>query len=283
MTVILNKLDINNLVELYHLGMSFNDIGFRLGVHSDTIRYHIKRLGLPTDRRIPLETLHPAAELYAAHIAGESILAISERIGVSRPSLMRHFKKHGFATRNMKQAQCVRYAQSTPEHRQAIVQAAHAARRGSTDSLEVRTKRAIGLRNCRIGMFEREIIEHLAGLGIDSVGQHPVDIYNVDIFIHSSAVAVEVYSTHPSRKRMAEIHHRTEHLINSSVNVLSIQCTYPNRVFLLADVCERIITFSEFCSRNKSALGHYGVVRGDGKIPARSSHYLNDYTPVMSF
>ncbi|MNE29679.1 hypothetical protein D3C80_1231690 [compost metagenome] len=132
-------------------------------------------------------------------------------------------------------------------------------------------------------MFELETIQALAQLGVTALSQEPLGPYNVDLFIEEGAVAVEIYSTHPGRERMADLHQRTEYLLNRGVSVLIVQINYPRRVFSMPDVCVQILAFTEFVRRNKTAGAQYGVVRGDGKIAAASSHHLNNRPAVVAF
>src|SRR5690606_5751241 len=154
---------------------------------------------------------------HAEHLAGKSILALSKETGVSRVEINRRFKKLGLEWRNMSEAAILSASQHSPEFRKKRAEKAHAARRGSVDGFETKCKRAKGRTNDRIGMFELEIVEHLRKMGAIADNQWPFGIYNIDIAIHLPTVAVEVYSMHPSRARMAQLHERTKYILNQGV------------------------------------------------------------------
>ena len=217
------------------------------------------------------------------HAARVPVQEIAKRLGVSRPVVCRWLRDIGLPVFTRQDGALIRAERMTRAERLANTQAAQSARRGQVDSVEVRTARALGMTKGRIGMYETETIEHLRQRGVDCEGQYPVGPYNLDILLHESRVAVEIYSTHPGMGRMADIHERCEHLFNRGFSCLTVQVNYPRRVFDLGAVCDKIVSFADLCRRDKPALGHYGVIGGNGKVRARSSHHLIARPSVTGF
>lgn len=230
----------------------------------------------------PLENLDTdyIIEQYTANVSEQ---AIAKAIGVSRSVIRRIITKAGITPRNSSQSAFIRMANTSPAERKALASAAHDARRGQTDSLEVRMKRAMHMSECRVGMFELELIQALSEIGVTARNQEPMGRYNLDVFIESYTVAVEIYSSHPETYRMPYLKERSKYLLDMGFSVLIIQCNYPKRVFNLADVRDKVVAFCDYTRSNKSAIGHYGVIKGDAKIPPTSSHYMDDFPAVVAF
>ncbi|EPG7809874.1 MULTISPECIES: helix-turn-helix domain-containing protein [Enterobacteriaceae] len=232
-----------------------------------------------TFKEIPLDTDN-IVRLYQSGISEQ---AIARKIGVSRSVVKRRLEVAGIERRGRSTAAINRFSTSSLEERRIVTAAAISVRRGQVDSDEVRERRSMNQRADRVGMFESEIIENLASMGVACNGQFPVGPYNVDLTIAGTTVAVEIYSTHPSKDRMTRLHQRAKDILNYGYSMLVVQITYPNRIFDITAVCEKIISFRDFVSSNQSSVGHYGVIRGNGKIATTTSHKLNDHPLVITF
>lgn len=279
---ILEAANVHQLIERSKAGESLKDIARSVGCCDRTVMEAMHRAGFRYMEHRRAERMRLAEEVFAAHTAGESILAISKRIGMSRKCITRWIERAGHRQRGMSEAQRVRMAATPPEVRKQHAAAAHAARRGKPMRDEEKIRRAAS-RSRRIGVFERETIEHLNKLGVAAEGQYPIGPYNVDVWLHEYRVAVEIYSAHPSRKLMAHIHKRSEYILDQGIHLLVVQINYPNRVFNLAAVCDKVISFAQFTRRNQAAIGHHGMVRGNGQVATTSSHQLDGRTLVAGF
>ncbi|WP_208539468.1 hypothetical protein, partial [Pseudomonas aeruginosa] len=167
--------------------------------------------------------------------------------------------------------------------RRAVTQAALSVRRGQIESDEIRAKKAAAQREDRVGMFEAEVIKALLERGVHAEGQRAIGPYNMDIALDEPSVAVEIYSIHPTKERMARLHQRAEYILDTGTSMLVVQVTYPRRIFDLSAVCEKIISFHDFVRRNKALAGHYGVIRGNGEHAPTSSHKLNGRPLIVGF
>lgn len=211
--------------------------------------------------------------------SGVSILKIAETKNVSRGVITRALDERGIKRRSMTQAQFARYKNKPESYKKNITKKAIKARRGMKDSIESLKKRAKG-RKDRIGRHELDIIKRLKDLGFNCVSQYPFGKYNIDIFIEEMFIAIEIYGAYPKRDRVADIKHRAEHILNCGVNLVNVQFSYPNGMFSINRICEQIGSFFDFCSRNQSIIGHYFVIRGNGKIATPPCHKLDNFTAI---
>jgi len=283
MTSIAKRFNAHDLVERYKSGESMKAIANDIGISQSSIGILFKSVGANWQDIGRIKSRYNVSELHRQHIEdGKSILEISKECGASRVTINRWFKDAGFKWRGRSEGALQRFSVASDAEKMRLASFAHEGRRGNKDSIETKTKRAKSFSH-RVGLYEREIIEELCARGVDAVGQHPCGIYNLDIFIDKFPVSVEVYSGHPGGSRMSDIRERSKYILNQGISQLTVQVTYPSKIFVLSDVCDKIIAFCEFVSRKKPVIGHHGVVRGNGYIPATSSHDFEGCSRIMSF
>jgi hypothetical protein len=138
----------------------------------------------------------------SAYVAGESLKSISDRIGISRPSLLRHLKQVGVPIRGGSSANLLRFARSTREERLAITEAAHAAVRGVPHTREHKLKIAQGRSKpgcIRIGAGEQDFAAYLRERGHTVVEQAAIDVYNVDLLVGAVVVELRCDTTRPTK------------------------------------------------------------------------------------
>jgi DNA-binding CsgD family transcriptional regulator len=81
--------EISQVVNGYTAGSSLSQLAERFGIHSDTIRNHLKRAGVPrrpNERKLTDET---AAEVAALYLAGSSTYTLGQQFGVSADTIQR--------------------------------------------------------------------------------------------------------------------------------------------------------------------------------------------------
>jgi hypothetical protein len=282
MTSVKNRANVNDLIERYKSGESVNSIAKSLDVCGRTISDWFHESGFRCSQ-FTMKDRFDIPAIHAEHVGGKSILQISRETGVSRITLNRWFDAEKLKYRGRSEACYNRAEKMTPQERQALASEANEARRGQIDTDDVKRKRASVMTDNRIGLYEREIMQNLRDRGVGCDIQWPFDIYNIDVFLHSSRVAMEVYSHHPSKARMAELHKRAKHMLYAGINMIVVQVTYPSKIFDLGVVCDKIIAFHDLCGSGEPVTGKYGVIRGNGEIPSASSHDIDDVPRVMSF
>lgn len=158
-------------------------------------------------------------EAIDAYLAGESVLSVARRHGVSRQVVIRHLRREGITPRNGHEAGMIRAARLTPIQRKQQALAAHAAKRGKAEPEEQRERVALAreANGAGIGPTERVIMEWLAEAGIDAKPQKAVGRYNVDLAIDSLAVEVLGGAWHTSKASHAR---RTAYLLDKGWRVL---------------------------------------------------------------
>jgi very-short-patch-repair endonuclease len=154
-----------------------------------------------------------------AYLAGESVLALASRYGVSRQVVNRHLRLAGVKQRNSQEAALLRASRMTPIERKRQAVAAHAAKRGKRESEEQRERVALSreANGAGISDTERTIMEWLAEAGITALPQKAVGRYNIDLAIDGLAVEVLGGGWHSSKKAHAN---RTAYLLDRGWRVL---------------------------------------------------------------
>ena len=111
-------------------------------------------------------------EDFAAYEAGESLLSMSKRFGISRETIARQIKDRGIILRSQSQSAVLRAEHEGVEGRQRLSESAHQARRGQKDSEETKLLRAKLTEKkgsgTRPGTGEKELINALREKGIDT-------------------------------------------------------------------------------------------------------------------
>lgn len=273
MPLVMAHHDINHLIERCKAGETLKNIADSIGACDRTVMEAFHRVGFRPLQWARDQAIQSCQPLHAAHMAGESLLSISQRTGIGRSTIIRAFKRLGLPWRDRSDGQRARMARLDADARRAHVAGANAAARVREIPIGEKIKRA-ATRSRRVGAHERELIEELARVGVNAEHQFPIGPYNVDLWVNEGRVAVEIYGAHPSRALMStRIHKRTEYILDAGHNQLTVQLSHPRgKSFDLAAVCDKVIAFAEFCSRHHPAGGQHGVIRGNGEFVARSSH-----------
>lgn len=271
MPSVLEAHNIHNLIERCKAGESVKGIANSLGVCERTITDGFHRAGFSFMEWRRAHLIERCRPLYADHVAGESLLSIAARTGIDRGSITRAFDLLGLPWRNRSESQFARMAKLDADARKAHVRAANAAARVRSMSISEKLARSAS-RSRRVGKYELEIIQELRARGVQCEHQWPFGVYNLDIWLNESRVAVEVYSAHPGRELMARLHKRTEYILDSGAHQATIQVAYPKGSLHLGPVCDKLVAFAEFCRRHHPAGGKHGVIRGHGKFATTSSH-----------
>ena len=271
MARVLEAHDINHLIERCKAGESVKDIANSLGLCDRTISDGFHRAGFRAKEWLAQRNIERCRPLHADHLAGESLLAISQRTGIERSAIQRAFKALGLPLRNRSEGQRNRMGKLTAEARRANASAANEVARVRAIGISEKLARA-ATRSRRVGKYELELVEELRRRGVKCEHQFPIGVYNVDIWLTERRVAVEVYSAHPCRKLMARLHKRTKYILDGGSHQATIQVAYPKGSFHLGPVCDQLIAFADFCSRQHPSGGQHGVIRGHGKLATTSSH-----------
>ena len=210
-------------------------------------------------------TLGNVDNLIAQHLTGKSVKCLAAELGVSRPTLLRHFAEAGFRQRTRSEAMFTRMAHTTPSERKHLAEAANRASRGQKRSLEERLKRARAWEHTvsKAGFGEAELVAWLTERGHECFWQKAVHVYNIDIAIPPVAVELSFGTSHPMRRTGAFDRRKIEYLTDHEWFVIYILLS--DRSLFCEAIADYLHTTIELVKRQPSMLGQYWVIRGSGK------------------
>lgn len=174
----------------------------------------------------------------------------------------------------------------TPEQRAAQVAAAHDAARGRRARPEESARRAITIeRQARDGLRkpssgESLMLGWLAEAGLECTFQKAVWRYNLDIAI-GEHFGVEILGGcwHAMKDRRVKEASRLKELLSRGWCVAYVWNT--SSMPMNRWCAEQVVSFYKVASAFPSSRGKYWVVRGDGKITAFDSDYVNERAFVL--
>jgi very-short-patch-repair endonuclease len=207
-----------------------------------------------------------------AYLAGEAVLSIAHRHGISRSVIDRQLREAGVVKRSRSEQNMISARRQPAEERKRRAAGAHAAKRGRPNRPEplrqaALTRQALGAPE---SPGEARLLKWLEERGERPGIQTAIGSYNVDLTV--AAVAVEVLGGEWHARKPSH-GPRTKALLDAGWHVLFIwdTPTFP----MTAASADYVIAFAQETSRDPSAIREYRVIRGDGEIVARGS--LDDY------
>lgn len=265
--------EIDHAKRLYASGKSFDEVARALGrKSSDGIRKALARAGVesrPAWSNSGHNRIDPPADLVEIHASGDSVLAVSERFGVSRDVVARWYKDAGLPIRTARDAALIRASRMTEQERRANASAAHATIRSMGRTDEWQKAIAKGRERVEYGGRTSPGTDTLCKLldqrSIPYIREKAIGRYNVDIALPNSNVAVEVLggNWHGSKP----IHSiRTPYILNSGWDVAFVWDV--QRCKIGPGALEQLIAYADLPRRDPSAPCEYRVIRGDGKVIA---------------
>ena len=205
-------------------------------------------------------------DLINQYLSGKSIKKLASDYGFCRQVVYRVLREHGVHIRDRSESMFVRMSQMTPEERKANAMAAHAAKRGVSNS-EDSLYRIAQHKKKRVGVFEKDFCEKLEEAGITVFPQEPFLRYNLDIGCGDIAVEIHTQKACPLNKRY----------VNKIVNCLEggksmLYVWISPRNLVVDDLCyQNVVSIVQEFRRNPPARSKYWVVRSTGEIYAAGS------------
>jgi very-short-patch-repair endonuclease len=227
----------------------------------------------------------PDAEIAARYRAGESVQALAQAYGVSRPNIDRRLHRLGVERRGQAAANALRMKRLGPEARLALAQAAHAAVRGVPQPEERLCKSAITVERKGIvaSPDERALAGWLRAKGCEVRPQKAVGRYNVDVALAESRIAVEVFggNWHTAGRHAARYRPRLEYLFGAGWHpvVVWVTASHPLR----HAVADQIFALHEARRRGEPLGRQEHVIRGDGYMAAVAQVNADDGSIVLGF
>jgi hypothetical protein len=263
-----HQLDIDNIVKEYTGGRGILPIAKDRGVRTTTIRALLVASGL--EIRQQSRSVDDAA-IVSAYVAGESVLALAGRFGVSRPCIITRLGRAGIPLRGGSEANRVSASRATPEARQRRTEACHKAVKGVRHSLEQRIKMATAWQQAltHVSPQETALCSMLAARGVHCIQQQAIGPYNCDL--GAFPVAVEVFGGHWhfSGAHLARAPRRIRYLLDAGWHVLMVLVTkhWP----IAPEVADYVAAYVQEARGNPTAPREYRVIRGAGNTLAFGS------------
>jgi hypothetical protein len=200
------------------------------------------------------------------YVAGKSVKALAEEIGIARSGIILRLKERGVNLRNRSESMFVRMANTSPDERKRLAMSANIAKRGKPNTPEMLRKRALA-RHRFIGMFEQEFIDAIAAAGIPVVPQEPFLGYNLDIGCGDIAVEIHTQTGSPLSgkhlKKLMECIHAGKNMIYVWIN--------PQKIRFSNTCYDKVVSLVESVRANPPERCKYWVIRGTGELYATGS------------
>ena len=129
MPLVMAHHDVNHLIERCKAGETLKNIADSIGACDRTVMEAFHRVGFRPLQWARAQSIQTCEPLHAAHMAGESLLSISQRTGIGRSTIIRAFKRLGLPWRDRSDGQRARMARLDADARRAHVAGANAAAR----------------------------------------------------------------------------------------------------------------------------------------------------------
>lgn len=190
--------DVRKLHDRACAGESLCELAKEVRSKTTTLKNHFRWNGLgPIQKKEIWNKRNDLPEdlVCSRYEAGESEMALAQEFRVARLVIERILKEHGVQRRNGSQANFLRMGRMSADERKQLTQASHEALRGKLRPREwgVSLSHANYKGQTRKGVGEVELHEALIRAGeLDTVGQAPFEIYNIDILC--GPVAVEIFT-----------------------------------------------------------------------------------------
>lgn len=280
--------NLDDLIARYQAGEPASKLGKEVGVKGETLARHMRKRGIQirsgrdVQRRKAAHLLPSTAELVAAYIGGESIKALSERLGVKRSRVALELRSAGVALRGRSDAERTKWGRIKAQGRDAVERqcgAAWSAARGRVRSKSEMAKSARShMANLtRIGAWEQEIADALRAAGVSVVQQQACGIRNIDVALDECGIAVEVFGTKKPASDAKMYGERTKDLLDGGWSVAWVDCVAGCNPTAVA---KHLIAMAEFFRGNPAARGGHWVVDGEAQPTSRSCLQF-DHLPVV--
>jgi hypothetical protein len=207
-------------------------------------------------------------DLVRRYQAGESALSIGRSYNVGSVSITFQLKKLGIPIRNNRDAALWRIMHEGPNAYMRGMRAAHRKIDGRAQPWVQGLARARTREIKQIGIRESEqrLAGYLRELGYEVTHQKAIDIYNIDLWLPESEIAVEVYLSGRAQLDSPLNSRRLIDLAYRGVTIVYVLATKTRNID--ARAAQYIATFSQLTQRNPTLRGEYRVIRGTGQLLA---------------
>lgn len=245
--------------------MSGPEVSNRFGLSVNTVMRCCKARGIP--KHPNSGDLLPHDEIRRRYVGGESVGDLMSAYATTQIVVDRILAKGGIRKRSGSESMALRMSKTTPEDRQALTAAAHAAVRGKRQTLEFRCKIAAAreAKHSNVSAIESEMFDHLDGYEFSLTPQKAIGPYNVDIALDKPRIAVEIFGGHwhAGGRHAARTRQRLDYLRDRGWTVVIVWVTkgYP----LKEAAAQYIVALAEIFRECPPGRGEEHVIRGDGQ------------------
>ena len=268
-------------------GRNIAAIARELGVSRKLIASCITDLGLENPNQYALNKAEREAYyigISRMYTEGISVLEMAARINKNRTFVVRCLHEIGVTPRSGSEANYLRMARLSATERRKLARNANAASRNEgkhRESLRATAKRRQERHAAiKIGEFEAEIGEHLASQGIEAIPQYAFDVNNIDFFIPSRRVAVEVYTSTQRPAQVSKAAKKTMQILCAGISLCDVWIRRAHGERPTPLMYENLIAFIQEARPLPSGLGAHRVIRGYGDIDPISESYLDELTDI---
>jgi very-short-patch-repair endonuclease len=199
---------------------------------------------------------------------GDSVLAMSRDLGVSRTVVVNNLHRIALAPRTSKQAGRLRAARLSPAQRKAQAEAAHIAKRGCPNTHEQLARMAATrqLRCLTVSPHENILRDLLSERGVETVQQQAIGSYNCDLAAFPVAVEVFGGNWHWYGNHLAAIAKRFNYILNAGWHILVVWTN--NEFCITSETADYVAAYIKTARSNPSARREYRVIRRAGQTIA---------------
>lgn len=286
MTRILKDADIPNLVRRYAEGAPVAALAEECGVQAQSLRVRLKKAGVRMRTLAASKRLHfppiDLATLAADYCQGASVNALAKRLGISRAAVGRLLSPH-VKLRGQSEAERTKWAGMDGPARAKQTTAANAAAAlllaGRPPSLaSMQGKSRAWQAAPRFTPWESAVYGVLTGLDIPCVPQYTVGTYNVDFAVAGLPVAVEVITSYVSPAYGPKLRRKVESLLHGW-HIVFVVARCPEHI---AGVRAALPAWLDRARRDKTMVGHYGVIHSQPQRATGLERYLHGLPLVLS-
>lgn len=237
----------DDLVRRYLSGVTASQLGREHGVAHNTVLRALEREGcLPRDNGVMPAT----QEMLNAYNTGESVLAMSQRLNISRGSLTKRLRVAGVDLRGVE--------------------------RNGHNSFAARARSALTSEMSRAldSPKEHVLLDALRQRGADPIPQRAVGPYNIDIAVLPVAVEVLGSDWHNTPTKRESLRKRTKYLLNHGWSVVYV--VIRSRGVMSDKVPDKVISLIEIARRDPTTVGQYWVLGCNGKPSSAFSLSLDN-------
>jgi very-short-patch-repair endonuclease len=277
---------------MYKAGKSCEEIAKVLGGHAATVRRRLLDSGIPIRKPWESNALHYQTEIDLSgairlYVEGEGLVTLAKEYGIGPRRLRRALILAGVPVRSCSESLLYTYKRMTESQRAAIAAHANNAKRGKCASVEALERRADTCERTLQLASRADLMMYawLSGRGLPVTPQKAVGIYNVDVAVHTPAIAVEVNGHwHHFRDNASTPEKRREYLFDRGWGVIDVYLTAaPNLSwkYLRPTCADKIIAILDGLGGNIPVAGKHWVIGGDGEPFTGSGSESDDRATVF--